>query len=394
MKWNSPVSSTQKAADDDVVVIGGSAAGLFTAYLLARGGRNVQLFDANDVRHTTPRTLITTARLTEVLGFFPRQAVVNEINEIELFSRERSVSIPMIPADLVVERSAIVRMLADKAIDAGVRIRGGCRFVDLRPADKGIEVTIQDSRGGGTETLKPAALIGADGTFSRVAKIANRNGHDTTPILQAIVNLPHGARKSTTQVWFEPADTPYFYWLIPESEKQAAVGLIADEGSKARSKLAQFLARRGMQAAEIQAARIPAYTHTTRPWRRISGTDIYLVGDAASQVKVSTVGGLVTGLQGARAAADAILQRRSYSVKLRPLRWELSLHLFIRTMLNRFRSADYDRLLALLNEETVRLLGLYNRDRAARMLCRIVLSQPRLLRFVTLISRRASSSGC
>lgn len=392
MKWNSPVSLNQKGAD--VVVIGGSAAGLFTAYLLARGGRSVQLFDANDVRHTAPRTLITTARLTEVLGFFPHQAVVNEINEIELFSRERSVNIPMIPADLVVERSAMVRMLAEKAIDAGVRIRGGCRFVDLRPADKGIEVTIQDSRGGCTETLKPAALIGADGTFSRVARIAHRNGHETTPILQAIVNLPNGARKSTTQVWFEPEDTPYFYWLIPESEKQAAVGLIADDGSKARNKLAQFLARRGMQAAEIQAARIPAYTHTTRPWRRISGTDIYLVGDAASQVKVSTVGGLVTGLQGARAAADAILQRRSYSVKLRRLRWELSLHLFIRTMLNRFRSADYDQLLALLNEETVRLLGLYNRDQAARMLCRVVLSQPRLLRFVTLISRKASSSHC
>ena len=97
----------------------------------------------------------------------------------------------------------------------------------------------------------------------------------------------------------------------------------------------------------------------------MSGSDIYLVGDAASQVKVTTVGGLVTGLRGAKAAANAILRRTDYLKELRPLRRELSLHLLIRTILNRFHSADYDRLLDLLNEKTIRLLGLYNRDQAA-----------------------------
>ena len=42
---------------------------------------------------------------------------------------------------------------------------------------------------------------------SRVAKAAARNGHGTTPLLQAIVELPRGARPGTTQVWFEPAAT-------------------------------------------------------------------------------------------------------------------------------------------------------------------------------------------
>jgi flavin-dependent dehydrogenase len=237
------------------------------------------------------------------------------------------------------------------------------------------------------EQFKTTTLIGADGTFSRVARIADRNGHETTPILQAIVKLPSGARPKTTQVWFEPEDTPYFYWLIPESQKQAAVGFIAEEGNKAKSKLAQFLSRRGLEPVEMQAARIPAYTHTTRPWRRMSGADVYLVGDAASQVKVTTVGGLVTGLRGAKAASDAILHRRDYLKELRLLRGELSLHLLIRTILNRFHSADYDRLLDLLNEKTIRLLGFYNRDQAARMLFRVLLAQPRLLKFAASLFR-------
>jgi len=382
---NLQIEANKQASE--VLIVGGSAAGLFAAYLLAREGKRVRLFDANDVQHTASRTLITTSRLTDVLGFFPQEAVVNEINEIEIFSRQRSVTIPMTHADLVVERAAIVRLLANKAIQAGVEICGGCKFVNLDPAEGGVTVTIHDTHRDRVEKLKTMTLIGADGTFSRVAKIADRNGHETTPILQVIVKLADGARPKTTQVWFEPEDTPYFYWLIPESQKRAAVGFIAEEGNRARSKLAQFLSRRGLEPVEMQAARIPAYTHSTRPWRRMAGADIYLVGDAASQVKVTTVGGLVTGLRGAKAAAGAILHRRDYLKELRPLRGELSLHLLIRTILNRFHSADYDRLLDLLNEKTIHLLGLYNRDQAARMLFRVILAQPRLLQFAASLFR-------
>ena len=113
-----------------------------------------------------------------------------------------------------------------------------------------------------------------------------------------------------------------------------------------------------------------------QPWRRISGCHVYLVGDAAAQVKVTTVGGLVTGLRGAKAAASAILGRRDYAKELGSLRRELSLHLLIRTALNRFQGADYDRLLGLLNQDAIHLLGRYNRDRAASVLCRIILAQP------------------
>jgi flavin-dependent dehydrogenase len=131
----------------------------------------------------------------------------------------------------------------------------------------------------------------------------------------------------------------------------------------------------------------PRTNNFTRPWRRLAGCNVYLIGDAAAQVKVTTVGGLVTGLRGARAAADANLHRTHYLQELRPLRRELSLHLFIRSVLNGFCSADYDRLLGLLNEKTIQLLGRYNRDQAAGMLYRILLAQPRFLGFAPFIAR-------
>ena len=386
MSWENP-QIEPKQEPSEVVIVGGSAAGLFAAYLLAREGKRVRLFDLNDVLHAPSRTLITTSQLPEVLEFFPHKAVVNEINQIDLFSRQRSVTIRMKQPDLVVERAAIVRLLAEKALEAGAEIRSGCKFLNLEPAEGGVTVTIRDSHRDRVEEFKTTTLIGADGTFSRVARIANGNGHETTPILQAIVNLPDWAQANTSRVWFQPEDTPYFYWLIPESQKQAAVGFIAEEGKNAKIKLEQFLSRLGLKPLDIQAARISAYTHLTRPWRRISGCDIYLVGDAGGQVKVTTVGGLVTGLRGAKATANAILRGSDYMKEMRPLRRELSLHRLIRSFLNRFRSADYDRLLDLLNERTIHLLGLYSRDQAVTMLCRILVAQPRLLSFAAFLSR-------
>ncbi len=371
----------------DVDIVGGSAAGLFAAYLLAREGKRVRLFDANDVLNVDSRTLITTSRLTEVLGFFPDDAVVNKIDQIELFSPGRSVTIPMQEPDLVVERSAVVRMLARLAVDAGVEIRGGCKLINLEPGNGSLTMTIRDCHRERVEQIKTKALIGADGMSSRVGKTIIGNGHATTPILQAIVELPRGERQGTTKVWFEPEDTRYFYWSIPQSQGYAAVGFIAEEGKHARNRLDRFLDRVGLKPVEMQSARIPSYAYFTRPWRRVAGCDVYLIGDAAAQVKVTTVGGLVTGLRGAKAAANAILRRTNYLKEMRSLRTELSLHLLIRNVLNRFGGADYDRLLGLLNQRMIHLFGVHNRDHAAKIVCRILLAQPRLLSFAGIFSR-------
>lgn len=373
----------------DVDIIGGSAAGLFAGYLLAREGKTVHLFDANDVLNAGSRTLITTARLSDALGFYPREAVVNRIDRIDLHSPRHSVSIPMHEPDLVIERSAIIRLLAEKAVHAGVDLRAGCKLVDVKPGDKDLTVTIRDTHRNRTEHFKTKTLIGADGMASRVARSTAWDGVKSTPLLQAIVELPKGSPPGTTQVWFEPAATPYFYWLIPQSSTHAAVGLIAEDGHSSRQRLEQFLDRIGrLRVVDIQSARIPIYNHSMRPWHHLAGCNVYLIGDAATQVKVTTVGGLVTGLRGARAVVSAILCGSNYLKELRPLRRELGIHLVIRKLLNYFNGTDYDRLLTLLNEKTIRLLGLYNRDQAAKILYRILLAQPRLIAFAALLPWR------
>ena len=128
---------------------------------------------------------------------------------------------------------------------------------------------------------------------------------------------------------------------------------------------------------EWQGARIPVYKKWVPVQRTVGGGEVYLVGDAAAQVKVSTVGGIVTGLRGAHGVADAILQNGKS--ELRALRRELGTHWLIRRALHFFQQDDYSQLVDMLNDSTRQSLGEINRDESTRLLWNVVRSQPRLM---------------
>ena len=374
--------SRRSGQASDSIVIGASVAGLQTALLLAQGGAKVQLFDANDPTKVKPRTLIATAQLAEALGFLPNEAVINRVGAIEISSSNRSVKIKLPQPDLIVERAKIIPLMAERAADAGVKIFSGHKFLGFEPNGNGVLVRVQRKHDQQVREFHTRRLVGADGAFSRVAHAAQMNGLRRVPLLQAMVDLPNGYDAGNVRVWFEPDDTPYFYWLIPESAGKAAIGFIAAESHTAERKLERFLRAHGFRADEIQAAWIPLSTPAHKPWRRISGCDIFLVGDAAGHVKVTTVGGLVTGLWGARAAAASILQKISYEKTLRSLRRELFLHEVIRRVLNRFQAHDYDQLVQAIDASTARILGRHNRDELTIMALKLILTKPRLLGFL------------
>jgi flavin-dependent dehydrogenase len=196
--------------------------------------------------------------------------------------------------------------------------------------------------------------------------------------VQAIVPLPKDMAPDTSRVWFVPQDTPYFYWLIPESRERGALGLIGEHAAEARRQLEGFLEKRKLDPIEFQGARIPVYTRWVPVMRRVGNGEVYLVGDAAAQVKVTTVGGIVTGFRGALGVAEAILNG-GFSRELKRLRRELNLHLLLRRSLHDFQQSDYSRLVDLLNAPALRSLGEYSRDEAWKILWRVCLQQPRLV---------------
>ena len=359
---------------EEIVIVGGSASGLFTAATLARGGRAVRVLESKSSFEPDPRTLIVTDHFRNQLGESAGASILNEIRRFELFTDGRSAQIALSKPDLIIERSKLIPALAREAQHAGAQVSFDSRFVSLSPNSRGLHLEVES--GGRRQELHAAAVVGADGATSRVARTAGWPPIETVPLVQAIVRLPKDCPVDTTRVWFVPDDTPYFYWLIPESPERAALGIIG-EGADTAKRLARFLEKKQMEPLEWQGAQIPVYRKWVPVKRRVGNGDVYLVGDAAAQVKVTTVGGIVTGFRGAIGVAQSIL-RDGAGRELRTLRRELDTHWLIRRTMHNFQQEDYSHLVDLLSIATRNTLSEINRDESARLLWTVLRRQPRL----------------
>jgi digeranylgeranylglycerophospholipid reductase len=359
----------------DILIVGGSAAGLYTAKHVAEGGYSVQVLESRPALDPTPRTLIVTDQFKNQISTAAESSIRNEIRRFELFTDGRSAQVALRRPDLIIERYRLIRTLAEEAQQAGATVRYHTRFLGLAPNGSGLRVQVDEA--GKRKELHAESLVGADGATSRVARAAGWPAVETVPLVQALIKLPKDCPPDTTRVWFVPDDTPYFYWMIPESRERAAVGVIGEHGRLTKQCFDRFLENKGFTPLEWQGARIPVYQRWVPVQRTVGNGEVYLVGDAAAQVKVSTVGGIVTGFRGARGVADRILQNGGR--ELRALRRELGTHWLIRRALHYFQQEDYSRLVDMLNDSARESLGEINRDESTRLLWNVVRNQPKLV---------------
>jgi flavin-dependent dehydrogenase len=368
-RWNA-------RGNHQVIVVGASAAGLFTAARVAQGGRAVRVLESKLQLEPAPRTLIVTDHFRSQMAAVAQHSVINEIRRFDLFTDGRSAQIVLKRPDLIIERSRLIAALAGEARKAGVSLWFDTRFLGVGPNERGLRLEVES--GGKREELHADSVVGADGASSRVARVAGWPPVETVPLVQAIVRLPRDCPPDTTRVWFIPDDTPYFYWLIPESAERGAVGVIGEDGRDTKRHFERFLEKKQLEPLEWQGARIPVYRGWVPVRRQIGNGKVYLVGDAAAQVKVSTIGGIVTGFRGALGVAQALLDK-SENKELATLRRELGTHWMIRRALHHFQQKDYSQLVDLLDAAARESLAEIHRDESTRLLWNLVRRQPRLV---------------
>lgn len=367
----------------DVAVVGASSAGLYAADKLARAGKRVAVFEQSQTLDPARRTLIVTPQLTKQLGPLPNRIVRHQIEWIEIASAHNALTrIRFNEPDLIVERRALIQYLADKARASGVEIYFGHRFRALTAGPREVELSFQHSQTGPNSraTVTGSAVLGADGAFSDVAKAVGLAHPYTAPILQAEVMLPAGWNPALTKVWFDTDDTHYFYWLIPESHERGVLGLVGDERAPLRPTLQRFLERQQLEPLGFQGARIALHRPKFRSWVNVGKTPVLLIGDAAGQVKVSTVGGTVSGFAGADAAVRALLQGTPYRRELAEIQRELNLHYNIRQLLDRLDNAGYTHLVRSVNPRVQSFLAEHHRDEMAPHAVALLLRQPGLVK--------------
>ena len=365
----------------DVIVVGASSAGLFAAKQLAQAGKRVAVFEQARQLNAARRTLIVTPHLRQLLPNLPSDVVLHHIRDLVLTGPNAETRVTLADPDWIVERRALILHLAEQAKAAGVTLLTDRRFSGLTQSADGAQVEFQNhTREHFTE--RGGAVLAADGVFSDVAYAAKLAHPPSVPILQAEIELPARWDPALTRVWFDTKDTRFFYWLIPESETRGVIGLVGDTRAHMKPTLERFMARHGIQPLKYQGARIAMFDPKLRVETQIGNARVLLVGDAAGQVKVTTVGGTVSGFLGAAAAARALTSDLPYVRTLDAVNRELNLHATMRTVLDRFDNVTYDKLIQNVTPRVQEFLSAHNRDEMADVAWQIPFLQPRALTLV------------
>ncbi len=151
----------------------------------------------------------------------------------------------------------------------------------------------------------------------------------------------------------------FFAWVIPVCEGTARVGIgILDAPESTHYYMEAFLKRLKKEnrfksdnkVVHKSGGVVPLF----EPNLTVAHDNAYLVGDAAGQVKASTGGGVMIGGLAAKALARAIHEGTNYESLLIDINKELSNHLLIRKVINKFGDEQYGHMIDFLNKPQIK----------------------------------------
>lgn len=355
-----------------ISIIGAGPAGSYLAYLLAKQGKEVTLIEEHkDIGNPIQCTGIVTGSIERFVKL-PNNIIANRCSKVIVSSKNSNIKIDT--DEIVLWRNKFDEFMADRASKQGAKILTNNQFISLSGKNS---IRIRDKKNSKLKEISSDIVIGADGHSSAVAKAIGSANSKFYIGMQARVKLKTGINAFETHFG---SDFPSFFgWVVPESKDVARLGLAAFKNTK--DYFYKFLKKRTGRSKILswQSGIIPIYN----PKQTLQKNKIYLIGDAASQVKATTGGGIIPSLKAAHTLCDCIINNKNYNKEFKNRSGkELLLHLKIRNALNKFSDKDYDYLLKLMSQERVKkVLKKYDRDMPIPLVANLLLKEPRFLLF-------------
>jgi geranylgeranyl reductase family protein len=361
-----------------ITIIGAGPVGSYCAKLLAEKGHEVRIFEEhNQIGRPVHCTGIVTKSISETIPL-KREWIINKLKRVRVHAPNgKNVEIRI--DDIVLDRARFDHRIAESAEKAGTKIFLNSRLESIAKTKAGMKIKIMDTETKKSGTIRTETLIGADGANSLVAKtLGNRTDFWTG--VQAIADIE--IERDTYEVYFGDEIPGFFGWIVPENETTARIGIATAKNP--RKAFDKFIKRFDCKILEMQGGLIPRYD----PKRIIHRDGIFAVGDSATQVKATTGGGLVPGLNAAECLAMAIDQKKDYKKELSQVERELKTSLLLRNILDRFNDQDYNELVQILDNKSIKeLLNKEDRDKPSRIIFKSIIKQPKLLLFARTLLR-------
>lgn len=358
----------ESSLDFMISIVGAGPAGSYAAYLLAKNGQEVNIYEAqNKIGEPVQCTGIVTSSIAKYIQ--PHSSfLINTIKKTRIYSKNNMVEVKL-NDNLILNRAKFDQYLAKRAEKAGARVYKNHRFIDFKQGKMKFY--------GKKKAIKTDILIGADGPSSQVARStglwSNRSFFVGAQVQAKLKN------DNVVEFYIGKGD---FAWIVPESRSIARIGIIARDKPALHFK--SFLdSKLGEDHKDniisTQGGLVPLYN----PKQQTQKKNVFLVGDAATTAKATTAGGIIQGLIGAEALADSIEYNIDYEKEWRSrMGKDLYLSLLIRKMMDKFSIKDYNRLIRYTkNPRVIDLLEKYDRDYPSQLLFRLLLSEPRYAYF-------------
>jgi digeranylgeranylglycerophospholipid reductase len=299
----------------DAVVVGGGPVGSFAALSLARLGVKVTVFEEHaEIGIPSHCAGHLSIRSLKRLGLYPLggKIVENTFSQANFHSpmgAKLSVRLAR-PVTCVVNRTQFDEYLAEKAKAAGARYCLSSRVRSLLIENghlKGVSV----EQNGKYEDVLTKIVVDSEGIASRLLKQAGLSAHKREGLVYAVeaeVENVQDVSLDAVEIFLGADYAPGFYaWLIPRLDGTAKVGLASRTGNPEKF-LHRFMRKHPVACRKLSKAKITqAAFHPISlggPIDNAYANGFLAVGDAASQVKPTTGGGVIFGLTCARIAAQ------------------------------------------------------------------------------------------
>ncbi len=339
-------------------IIGAGPAGSYTAYLLAKANKRVRVIEEHKrVGSPVQCTGIVTSKINNVLDFkINNNIIINKIDKVKIFSpNKKFIQLKLKNKNLILDRRKFDQFLAKKAKEEG------SKFILNKKFKKRQNNNI---------------LIGADGPLSTVAKT---NKLLKTRKFMTAIQI-RTKLKNNNEVEFYPY-IGAFAWVVPEDKNTVRLGVASYTNTKKHfDYLIKLKQIKNKNTLEKQGGLIPIYNTNQKTQKN----NTYLIGDAATQVKATTGGGIIQSLIAAKILSDSIIKHKNYEKELKKhLAKELWIHLKIRNMMDRFKPKDWNKLISIFNKKHNKtLLENFDRDNLSKYILKIALTNPELIYFM------------
>ncbi|MAF36264.1 hypothetical protein CL622_04060 [archaeon] len=358
-----------------IAIIGAGPAGATAAKHLAKHD-DVTIYEEHpQVGKPVACTGILTDSLNNYLTL-KKKYILNKIRRFEVYGTKEKTEFTVKGENVIVDRHLFDQALIEDAIKQGAKLETNHRLKDVK-LNKKIHLNFANNT-----KEEVDILIGADGPVSTVAKqIGLFKKRDFIVGMQVLANGDFNKHVIEVHMTKSPG---LFAWVVPVNEEVARVGVAT--AHKTSDWLKTFLAFLKTKdytycKGDDESGVIPLYNRHVQTQKE---NRVFLVGDAATQTKNTTAGGIVPGIICGNILADSIKNKTDYQKTWRKkIGKDLYYHYLIRKAIDTFKPKDYDKLVQLLQKEKPKsLIETFDREFPSKFMMKMLLHEPKLLGMV------------